>query len=96
MSRFESLCTSPETVKASWKLWNAVQYCIRLLVSIGDSIAHFHCFSMDVLFDTRDDHTVMAIMAYPNERHSLFDAKISFKPKIRRRGRARVCTMGKE
>jgi len=52
MSRFQSLCTSPEIVKASWKLWNADQYCGRLLVSIKNVIAHFHYFSMDVLFET--------------------------------------------
>ena len=36
---------------------------------------NFHCFSMNVLIGARDNHSLMAIMAFPNERLSLFDVE---------------------
>jgi len=58
--------------------WNNGQKRITLCWIKGFGI-NFQCFSMNAFIGSRDNHSLMAIMALPNEWLTFFDVKKSLK-----------------
>jgi len=55
--------------------WNNVLKTYNFSVRIKVFGINFHSLSMNIFIGSGDNHSFMAIMAFPNERLSFFDVK---------------------
>jgi len=55
--------------------WNNVLKTYNFSVRIKVFGINFHSLSMNIFIGSWDNHSFMAIMAFPNERLSFFDVK---------------------